>query len=42
VARSLRDLERSGAIRVERRQIRVIDANLLRDWAQEPYSEPQN
>jgi CRP-like cAMP-binding protein len=36
VARSLRDLERSGAIRVERRQIRVVDEHLLRDWAQEP------
>jgi CRP/FNR family transcriptional regulator len=36
VARSLRDLERSGAIRVERRQIRVLDEQLLRDWAQEP------
>jgi CRP-like cAMP-binding protein len=36
VARSLRDLERSGAIRVERRQIRVLNEHLLRDWAQEP------
>jgi len=32
----LRELERSGAIRVQRRQIRVIDENILRDWSQEP------
>jgi CRP/FNR family transcriptional regulator len=38
VARSLRDLERSGAIRVERRQIQVIDESLLRDWGQEPFN----
>jgi len=38
VARSLRDLERSGAIRVERRQIKVLNESLLRDWAQEPSS----
>jgi CRP/FNR family transcriptional regulator len=38
VARSLRDLERSGAIRVERRQIQVLNEHLLRDWAQEPYN----
>jgi len=38
VARSLRDLERSGAIRVERRQIQVLNEHLLRDWAQEPYT----
>jgi len=38
VARSLRDLERSGAIRVERRQIRVVNERLLHDWAQEPYT----
>lgn len=36
VARSLRDLERSGAIRVERRQIQVLNEELLRDWGQEP------
>ena len=36
VTRSLRELERSGAIRVQRRQIRVIDENILRDWSQEP------
>jgi CRP-like cAMP-binding protein len=38
VARSLRDLERSGAIRVERRQIQILNEHLLRDWAQEPYN----
>jgi CRP/FNR family transcriptional regulator len=36
VARSLRDLERSGAIRVHRKQIQILDEGLLRDWAQEP------
>ncbi|MEW5867674.1 MAG: Crp/Fnr family transcriptional regulator [Chloroflexota bacterium] len=38
VARSLRDLERSGAIRVSRRQIQVLDVETLHDWAQEPYA----
>lgn len=32
VARSLRELERSGAIQVDRRQIRVIDQEMLEDW----------
>jgi CRP/FNR family transcriptional regulator len=36
VARSLRELERSGAIRVERRQIQIVNDHLLRSWAQEP------
>jgi len=36
VARSLRDLERSGAICVRRRQIQILDESLLRAWAQEP------
>lgn len=36
VARSLRDLERSGAIQVERGRIQVIDEELLQDWAQSP------
>ncbi len=36
VTRALRDLERSGAIRVGRRQIQVINEERLRDWAQEP------
>ncbi len=35
VARSLRDLERSGAIRIVRRQIQIADRDLLRDWAQD-------
>ena len=36
VARSLRDLQRSGAIRVTQRRIQIIDQNLLSDWAQDP------
>lgn len=36
VARSLRELERSGAIRVDRRQIQVMDETLLKQWAQGP------
>lgn len=36
VARSLRELERSGAIRVNRRQIQVIDLEVLRSWSQSP------
>lgn len=36
VARALRELERSGAIRVERRQIQVLDEAVLREWSQEP------
>jgi CRP/FNR family transcriptional regulator len=39
VARSLRDLERSGAIRVRRREITVVDERLLQAWAQEAVSE---
>lgn len=38
VARSLRELERSGAIQVQRRQIQVINKELLRDWAQGPFN----
>lgn len=38
VARSLRELERSGAIHVQRRQIQVINKELLQDWAQGPYN----
>ena len=34
VARALRDLERSGAIRVERRQIQVLDERVLKQWAE--------
>ena len=33
VSRSLRELERSGAIRVERRQIHILDIEKLRDCA---------
>jgi len=36
VARSLRDLQRSGAIRVTQRRIQIIDQHLLNDWAQDP------
>lgn len=36
VARSLRELERSGAIRVQRRQIQILDQRLLREWGQAP------
>jgi len=35
-ARSLRELARSGAIRVQRRQIRVVDEQMLKVWAEEP------
>lgn len=35
VARALRDLERSGAIRLERRQIQIADYDILQQWAQE-------
>jgi CRP/FNR family transcriptional regulator len=38
VARSLRDLERSGAIRVNRRQIQVVDKKVLAEWGQEPFN----
>lgn len=38
VARSLRELERSGAIDVQRRQIRVLNKDLLLDWAQGPFN----
>lgn len=37
VARSLRELERSGAIEVENRRIRVMNANVLQQWTQ-PWS----
>ena len=36
VARSLRELERSGAIRVSQRRIYVDDVDVLREWAQRP------
>jgi CRP/FNR family transcriptional regulator, cyclic AMP receptor protein len=36
VARSLRELERSGAIRVSRREIQVIDPGILQEWVHSP------
>jgi CRP-like cAMP-binding protein len=36
VARSLRELERSGAIQVRRGQIRVQDPQILREWTEGP------
>ena len=33
-ARALRELERSGAIRVNRRQIRILDAQQLKEWGE--------
>ena len=38
VTRSLRVLERSGAIRVNRRQVVVLDEARLREWAQGPWN----
>jgi len=38
VARSLRELERSGAIEVENRRIRVSDQEMLSQWAQGPWN----
>ena len=37
VSRSLRELEKSGAIRVEGRQIQIVDDSVLRQWTQ-PYN----
>ncbi len=34
VARSLKELERSGAIRMEERKIQIADADVLQQWAQ--------
>jgi len=34
VARSLKELERSGAIRIEDRRIRIVDDDVLRQWTQ--------
>jgi len=34
VARSLKELERSGAIRIEDRRIYIADNNILRQWSQ--------
>ena len=37
VARSLKELERSGAIRVEDRRIQIADQDVLQQWTQ-PYN----
>ena len=37
VARSLRELERSGAIQMDRRQIKIQNEEILAAWAQGPY-----
>lgn len=37
VARSLRELERSGAIQVSRKKIEIVDEDRLQDWIQTPY-----
>jgi CRP/FNR family transcriptional regulator len=34
VARSLKELERSGAIRIEDRRIQIADETVLRQWSQ--------
>jgi CRP/FNR family transcriptional regulator len=36
VARSLRELERCGAIQVRRGEIQIVDAELLQEWVQYP------
>jgi CRP/FNR family transcriptional regulator len=36
VARSLRELERSGAIQVKRRQIQILDQKILSEWGEYP------
>ncbi len=38
VGRSLRELERTGAIQVNRAQIQILDEKVLQQWAQGPYS----
>jgi CRP-like cAMP-binding protein len=38
VARSLRELERSGAIRTENRRITIADSALLEQWTQGPWN----
>ncbi len=34
VARALRELERSGAIHVDRRQIQILDERVLKEWSE--------
>jgi CRP/FNR family transcriptional regulator len=36
VARGLKELERCGAIKVDRRQIRILDQDILQQWVQGP------
>jgi CRP-like cAMP-binding protein len=38
VARSLKELERSGAIHIENRRIAIADVNVLSQWAQGPWN----
>ena len=38
VARSLRELERGGAIHVENRRIAIADSQVLQQWAQGPWN----
>ena len=38
VARSLRELERSGAIRTENRRIQIADETLVQQWTQGPWN----
>ena len=38
VARSLRELERSGAIRNENRRIQIANPEILQQWTQGPWS----
>ncbi len=37
VGRSLRELERSGAIKVQRGRIQIVDSDVLRSWTDVPY-----
>jgi CRP/FNR family transcriptional regulator len=34
VARSLKELERSGAIKIEGRRIQIVDKEIFRQWSQ--------
>ena len=36
VARSLKELERSGAIQAARGKIKIVDEGILKEWAQFP------
>lgn len=37
VARSLRELQRSGAIKIRQRQIEILDESVLKSWSESPY-----